>query len=133
MDKPSKAEFLEAARAMRAFCEQQQYDSCRDCPAGGGGGICLITTYPTAWKFCESQEDAPKNEVIYHPSHYTQGGVECIDAIEAATGDGFAGYCAGNVIKYVYRYRNKGGVEDLKKARWYLNKLIECEGGGGDG
>lgn len=73
------------------------------------------------------------NDAVNHPAHYTQGGVECIDAIEAATGDGFAGYLAGNVIKYVYRYRFKGGVEDLRKARWYLDRLIECEGGGGDG
>ena len=62
---------------------------------------------------------------VNHPSHYTQGGVECIDAIEAALGtEGFAGYCAGNVIKYVWRYRGKNGVEDLRKARWYLDRLI---------
>lgn len=69
-------------------------------------------------------------DTVNHPAHYTQGGVECIDAIEAAVGDGFAGYCAGNVIKYVWRYRNKGGAEDLKKARWYLDRLIEREGSG---
>lgn len=73
-----------------------------------------------------------KADNINHPAHYTQGGVECIDAIEAATGDGFAGYCAGNVIKYLFRYRHKGGAEDLKKARWYLDRLIIEEGGGGE-
>ena len=62
---------------------------------------------------------------VNHPSHYTQGGVECVDAIEAALGaERFAGYCAGNVIKYVWRYRDKNGVEDLKKARWYLDRMI---------
>ena len=67
-----------------------------------------------------------KNDVINHPSHYTQGGIECIDAINAAvTGlNAFEGYCIGNIIKYIWRWKFKNGVEDLKKARWYLNKLI---------
>lgn len=59
------------------------------------------------------------------PDHYKTGSVECIDAMEAALSpDGFQGYLAGNVIKYVWRYRNKNGTEDLKKARWYLERLI---------
>ena len=62
---------------------------------------------------------------VNHPDHYTRGKVECIDAIEAALGDeAFVGYCSGNVLKYVWRHRDKGGVEDLKKARWYLDRLI---------
>jgi hypothetical protein len=60
-----------------------------------------------------------------NPSHYKQGGIECIEAIKAATGDGFVGYVWGNVIKYLWRWPNKGGVEDLKKARWYLDRLIK--------
>ena len=70
-----------------------------------------------------------KNDVINHPSHYTQGGIECIDAINAAvTGlNAFEGYCIGNIIKYIWRWKFKNGVEDLKKARWYLNKLIGDE------
>lgn len=66
-------------------------------------------------------------DVINHPAHYTGGRVECIDAIEAAVGPaGFEGYCVGNVIKYIFRYRHKNGVEDLKKARWYLKRLIKA-------
>lgn len=62
-----------------------------------------------------------------NPPHYKKGSVECIDAIKAATvgKSGFEGYLAGNVIKYVWRYEDKGGEEDLKKASWYLNKLID--------
>ena len=60
------------------------------------------------------------------PDHYRGDGVECIDALRACLSpDGFQGFCAGNVIKYVWRYREKNGTEDLNKARWYLDKLIE--------
>ena len=66
------------------------------------------------------------HDAVNHPSHYCQGGIECIDAIEAAvTGlHGMEAVCAGNVIKYTWRYHQKNGAEDLKKARFYLNKLI---------
>ncbi len=67
-----------------------------------------------------------KSDMVNHPSHYTQGGVECIDALEAAT-DGLTGLdavCTANAIKYLWRWKRKGGVEDLKKARWYINKLL---------
>jgi len=60
-----------------------------------------------------------------NPSHYKQGGIECIEAIKAATGDGFIVYVWGNVLKYLWRWPKKGGVDDLKKARWYLDRLIE--------
>jgi hypothetical protein len=60
-----------------------------------------------------------------NPSHYKQGGIECIEAIKAATGDGFIGYVWGNVLKYLWRWPKKGGVDDLKKARWYLDRLIK--------
>lgn len=62
---------------------------------------------------------------IDHPSHYCQGDIECIDAIESALGhEGFSSYCLGNVIKYTWRHRQKGGIQDLKKAQWYLNRVV---------
>ena len=64
---------------------------------------------------------------VNHPNHYTSGAVECIDGIRAALGRGFGNYCQGNILKYVWRYANKGGVEDLKKAQVYLVWLIEFE------
>jgi len=71
-----------------------------------------------------------KNDNVNHPSHYTQGAVECIEAIKASmTRQEYIGYLKGCQMKYVWRYRKKGGVEDLKKARWYLDRLItEVEG-----
>lgn len=63
---------------------------------------------------------------VNHPSHYTSGGIECIDAIRASmTPKGFIDYCKGNVIKYVFRWEHKGGVEDLRKAQVYLGWAIE--------
>jgi len=65
---------------------------------------------------------------VNHPEHYTQGGVECIEAIQASMSrEGFAGYLRGNAMKYLWRYTAKGGVQDLEKARWYLNRLIDLE------
>jgi len=61
------------------------------------------------------------HDPVNHPKHYTFGGVEVIDAIEAWG----LGYHLGNVVKYVVRHDKKGGVEDLKKARWYLTRYIE--------
>ena len=64
---------------------------------------------------------------VNKPPHYNQPGIECIDAILAATGDGFEYYLQGNIMKYLWRYRYKNGTEDLRKAQWYLNKLIEVK------
>ena len=64
-------------------------------------------------------------DMVNSPPHYNQAGIECIDAIRAATGDGYEYYLQGNIIKYLWRYRYKNGVQDLEKAQWYLQKLIE--------
>jgi hypothetical protein len=65
-------------------------------------------------------------DVVNHPSHYTQGGIECIDAIKAATvgKTGIEAVAVANVVKYLWRYEEKNGLEDVKKARWYLERLI---------
>ena len=64
------------------------------------------------------------NDMVNHPPHYNQYGIECIDAIKACTLDGFEAYLQGNILKYLWRYKYKNGSEDLKKAEWYLKKLI---------
>lgn len=68
-------------------------------------------------------------DMVNHPSHYNQGGIECIDAIEAATYNlsGVEAFCTGNAIKYLWRWKEKNGVEDLDKAIWYINKLKDDE------
>ena len=63
--------------------------------------------------------------MVEHPSHYNMGGIECIDGIEAALGEHYIGFLIGNVIKYCWRYEHKNGVEDIKKARYYLEAAIK--------
>lgn len=85
-------------------------------------GVC-----PVPWL---TKETAPvvQEDAVNHPSHYTDGGIECIEAIEAAlTTEEFRGYCKGNCMKYIWREKHKGGTESLKKARWYLDRLIAMD------
>lgn len=76
----------------------------------------------------------PANDNVNHPAHYTQGGIECIDAIKAAVVGltGIEAVCTGQVVKYIWRWKHKNGIEDLRKAEWYLHRLMqELEKDGG--
>ena len=65
-------------------------------------------------------------DLVNHPAHYTQGSIECIDALKSALGhEGFKNYCRGACIKYLWRTEHKNGLEDLKKCEWYLTRLIK--------
>ena len=66
-------------------------------------------------------------DMVNHPPHYTRGGVECIDALASATAglEGLDAVCTANAIKYLWRWKQKNGVEDLRNAQWYITKLIE--------
>lgn len=67
-------------------------------------------------------------DVVNQPKHYKRYKLETIDNIQnSMTQYEFIGYLKGNIKKYLDRYQDKNGVQDLKKARWYLNKLIEVE------
>lgn len=63
---------------------------------------------------------------VNHPSHYNQGGIECIDAMVSAFGtEAVSNFCIVNAFKYVWRSKLKNGTEDIDKAIWYLNKVKE--------
>ncbi len=64
------------------------------------------------------------NDKVNNPTHYTAGGIETLDYIKAKVSD-YPSYAAGNILKYVSRYEHKNGIEDLKKAQFYLNDLIK--------
>ena len=70
-----------------------------------------------------------KHDPVNNPVHYTaSGGLECIDAIEAAMStEQFEGWLRGNVLKYLWRYPHKHKIEDLRKAQFYLNRLITAK------
>ena len=68
------------------------------------------------------------SDMVNHPPHYTKSSIECIDVIKEALGDGYENYLQGVILKYIWRYNYKGEpVEDLKKAQWYLEELIEIK------
>ncbi len=62
---------------------------------------------------------------VLKPKHYNSSGIECIEGIEAQlTPEGYKGFLQGNCAKYLWRWRDKGGIEDLRKCKWYLDRLI---------
>ena len=91
-------------------------------------------------KKLKDKEDSPKylsgvnkEDMVNSPAHYNKSGIETIDMIESVTSDGFQAYLQGNILKYLCRYKYKNGVEDLEKAKWYLNRLIRTVGEDEDG
>lgn len=80
--------------------------------------------YPETYRLEENAHDA-----VNHPSHYCQDGIECIDVIKATIKgmSAFDAFCQGNAMKYLFRWQFKNGAEDLKKAKWYIDKLIEIQ------
>ena len=75
----------------------------------------------------EVKMDGGSTDMVNHPKHYTQGGIECIDALKAATVGkrGIEAVCVANIIKYLWRYEEKNGIEDVRKAKWYIERLLK--------
>lgn len=78
-------------------------------------------------RFIAANTPATPCDVVNHPAHYTAGKVECIDALEAATEglEGIEAVCTANAIKYLWRWKRKGGNEDLQKAKWYIDHILQ--------
>ena len=87
-------------------------------------------------KYWELSDDAkadllhdaePEHDAVNHPSHYTAGGIECIEALKAATTrlTGIEAVCTANAIKYLWRWKDKNGAEDIRKAIWYCERLLK--------
>lgn len=88
-------------------------------------GYEVIDDTPTIADTVEENSEDVKPDPVNHPAHYTSGGIECIDAMQAAFGaEVVKDFCLCNAFKYLWRHRQKNGVEDLKKCRWYLNRMI---------
>lgn len=112
-------------------CAQNDLD-CMNCKYNlDGSGICELIEYasieielPPIIKAADVAKDA------INPKHYKTGKYECIDVMIETLGIDFVkGFCIGNAFKYLYRFKHKNGVEDVKKAKWYIDKFVELEGG----
>ena len=135
----------EMVRTLDKFCDNQEDCSC--CLLEKFSDACnfnkwsddkLAIAYDHIYKNSEARLDGGhfKNEevkmdenvpdMVNHPKHYTQGGIECIDALKAATVGkrGIEAVCVANVIKYLWRYEEKNGIEDVRKAKWYIERLL---------
>jgi len=115
---PEKTWFAPVTGGMASDTIQIFGESMTECK----DGVC-----PVPWAV---KEEAPVVQVdeVNHPPHYTDGEIECIEAIEASlTPEEFRGYCKGNLMKYNWRERLKGGTKSLKKGQWYLERLIQFD------
>ena len=118
----------EMVRTLVKFC-----DECNGCDVCllekfSGGVICDFDEWSDD-KLAIAYDHVYKNspDMVNHPKHYNQGGIECIDALKAATVGkrGIEAVCVANVIKYLWRYEEKNGIEDVRKARWYVERLLK--------
>lgn len=76
----------------------------------------------------EDNTNQNKIDMVNNPPHYTQGGIECIDAMEAAYGtEAVIMFCMCNAFKYQWRFNNKNGREDILKCQWYQNKMVQLQ------
>lgn len=102
------------------------YESVTDRPCEGMSGS--YTECSDCWDR-EIPEDA--KDPVNHPGHYESGKFECIDVMLETQGkEAVMGFCICNAFKYLYRHNRKNGIEDVKKAQWYLNKYFELAEGG---
>ena len=112
----------------KAGIEQLDYDSdVKTIIRDGNGNVLDIQMKEPGESFnsCRARNGF---DMVNHPSHYkAKNGMEVIDVIEAFTAnlEGYEATHTGNILKYICRWKEKNGLEDLKKAQWYLNRLIE--------
>ena len=116
-------------------CHNEKYDAAYWCEISPSNIIWQRHTHPEELPFIDDEPPQSLNDqyaeiekvrqdIINSPGHYADSTIECIDAMEAMmTPEQFIGYLRGNVFKYQWRYEKKNGIEDLKKAQWYLDKL----------
>ena len=122
----------EMVLALDKFC-----DECHGCnicllEKFSGGVMCVFDEWSDdklaiAYDHVYKNMDENVPDMVNHPQHYTQGGLECIDALKAATGGkrGIEAVCVANVIKYLWRYEKKNGIEDVRKAKFYIERLLK--------
>jgi hypothetical protein len=97
-------------------------EPCKSCINNGGKGYNFTPLKDVA----PSVNEKPVNDNVNHPSHYETGSFECIDVMLETQGkEAVKNFCSCNAFKYIYRHNNKNGLEDIQKAKWYIDKYIE--------
>lgn len=120
----------EMVRTLVKFCDEQTGCSCCLLEKFSGEDYCDFDEWSDdklAIAYEEVKMDGGSTDMVNHPKHYTQGGIECIDALKAATVGkrGIEAVCVANVIKYLWRYEEKNGIEDVRKAKFYIERLLK--------
>ena len=117
---------VDNAQSAEEIQELVNSPECHDNPPPPGS---LVNRYDSEQYFLPTlqghKREEKEEDLVNNPTHYNRHGIECIQAIRAALSDEqFRGACKANVIKYIWRENYKNQDEDLKKALWYLNKLV---------
>ena len=118
----------EKRQAIDIFCKQ--YRNCSDCPKKRNafcGYFSHLTAEPkTIDEWYEHLFGEMSQDNVNHPSHYESGQFECIEVMLETQGkEAVMDFCLCNAFKYLYRHKRKNGIEDIKKAKWYIDKYIE--------
>ena len=110
-------------------CKEHYPNDCEDCRYGDSIGLCCFKQEPPIWDLGVADETTPP-DMVNKPAHYVKGNMECIDFIRAIVSDltPYEAYCLGNVVKYLWRFKDKNGVIDLDKAVRYIEFLKEAQG-----
>lgn len=119
--------------SVRKTCWNCKYYQKGFCNYKKSCGIACLTTEMECWELSDDAKadvlhDADtEHDSVNHPSHYTAGGIECIEALKAATTrlTGIEAVCTANAIKYLWRWKDKNGAEDIRKAIWYCERLLK--------
>lgn len=104
---------------------QSEY-ACNNCIHNGAKSDDKVDNFTPLKDIAPSINGKPVNDNVNHPSHYETGSFECIDVMLETQGkEAVKNFCLCNAFKYIYRHNNKNGLEDIKKAKWYIDKYIE--------
>ncbi len=121
-------EARQAVNTLISYCKGKEMCDCNkdDCAVWGFCYEIADKLFDECTKYEEGEKMSKTNDAVNHPQHYCHGGIETIDIVKAKMSpERFRGFLQGNVIKYVTRAEFKGKqLEDLKKAAWYLDRLI---------
>lgn len=123
-----RVDLRKVAKEIVGECKKHYPNGCEDCRYGDSIGLCCFKQEPPIWDFGTANETTPP-DMVNKPAHYVKGNMECIDFIRAIVSDltPYEAYCLGNVVKYLWRFKDKNGVIDLDKAVRYIEFLKEAQ------